>query len=343
MMVTLANHFAGRGITTDLVVASYEGTYCGDVASAVRVVDLETSRTLTSVPHLVRYLLTKRPDALLSTLMYVNVIAACAHFLAQSKARLVFREANIIAASEARRHSIKGRWIQRLAPWAYRYADAVIGVSAGVTDDIVNVLGVRKENVETIYNPVGEDVFQKATEEVRNGLPGPPVVLGVGRLAEQKGFDTLIRAFAQLRKRREASLLILGEGEQREMLEKLARELSVYEDVSMPGFVENPFAYMRAANVFVLSSRWEGCPNVLLEAMASGAPVISTDCPSGPAEILENGEWGRLVGVDRVVELAAAMEESIETSDHPDVESRARTFGVENTADQYLDVLESKD
>ncbi|MCG8345898.1 MAG: glycosyltransferase [Chlorobiales bacterium] len=174
--------------------------------------------------------------------------------------------------------------------------------------------------------------------------PGePPVILGVGRLVQQKDFPLLIRAFSRLRKRREARLMILGEGPLRPELEALVETLDLKKDISLPGFIANPYAYMRCSALFILSSRWEGFGNVLVEAMACGTPVVSTDCPSGPSEILENGKWGRLVPVGDVNAMAFAMESAlIEPSTH-DTAMRAADFSVEQAISSYIQVLLTED
>jgi glycosyltransferase involved in cell wall biosynthesis len=166
----------------------------------------------------------------------------------------------------------------------------------------------------------------------------PPVILGVGRLTVQKDFPTLIRAFARVRQKRNARLLILGEGELRSELNALVAELGLQADVALPGFVENPFVFMRHASLFVLSSAWEGFGNVLVEAMACGMPVVSTDCPSGPAEILQNGKWGRLVPVGDVQALSEALLATLEESTHPDVAARAAECSVDRAVEGYLRV-----
>ena len=188
----------------------------------------------------------------------------------------------------------------------YLHADAIVAVSNGVADDLANVVGLPRECVTTIYNPTVHPqllaLAQARLEHPWFAAGAPPVVLGVGRLGKSKDFPTLIKAFARLRTERPARLLILGGtdkvskwDESRDQLMALAAELGVVDDVSLPGFVANPFAYMTRAAVFVLSSQYEGFPNVLVEALACGCPVVSTDCPSGPSEILDKGKYGRLV------------------------------------------------
>ena len=171
--------------------------------------------------------------------------------------------------------------------------------------------------------------------------PGsPPVVLGIGRLTTQKDFPTLLKAFAQVRAVRKARLMILGEGRDRQALEVLARELGVASDVDLPGFVLNPFPYMVRASLLVLSSAWEGLPGVLIEAMACGCPVVSTDCPSGPSEILDGGAYGPLVPVGDDGALAKAILSVLEMPPDPErLRARAALFSVERATDQYLQVL----
>jgi glycosyltransferase involved in cell wall biosynthesis len=198
-----------------------------------------------------------------------------------------------------------------LEHYFYPWADAIVAVSKGVADDLARVARLPRDRIKVIYNPVvTEALFRKAEEPLEHPwfLSGcPPVILGVGRLTAAKDFPTLIRAFARVRESQLARLLILGEGEKRDSLEKLVRELRLERDVSMPGFMDNPYAYMRKSSIFVLSSCWEGLPNVLIEAMACGCQVISTNCPSGPEEILRGGHYGKLVPVGDAEALAKAI------------------------------------
>jgi len=224
----------------------------------------------------------------------------------------------------------------------YRRPDVIVAVSHGVADSLVKRLGIARENIKVVYNPVvDEGIQEKSTEDVDHSwfLPGaPPVILGVGRLIKQKDFRTLIEAFSLLRKRRQVRLMILGEGGEREALHQLIEQLDLSNDVQMPGFVANPFKYMRRAKMFVLSSVFEGLGNVLIEAMACGTPVISTDCPSGPAEILQGGRWGRLVDVGDVSGMAQAITAVLEQEQCPDVAKRAADFGVKVAFEKYLEL-----
>lgn len=341
MMVQLANGFVERGYFVDLVLAKAEGPYLAEVRPDVQIVDLGCRRVLQSLPGLMRYLRRARPHALLSALNHANVIACLAHRLARVSTRLVISERNTLSVS--RPQNARGRLVPWFMRWTYPWADAVVAVSRGVADDLVRTIGISAERVQVIYNPVvDDDLLAKPKEPLDHPWftdGAPPVVLGVGRITEQKDFQTLIRAFARVRAERPARLLILGEGELRPQLEALVHELGLQDDVALPGFVANPFPYMARAAVFVLSSRWEGLPTVLIEAMACGCPVVSTDCPSGPREILEDGRWGRLVPVGDVETLAEAIAATLDAKNHPDVARRAQDFSVDRAVEGYLRVL----
>jgi glycosyltransferase involved in cell wall biosynthesis len=343
IMVMLTNAFARQGWKVDLVLVEAVGPYLEDVDGSVRLIDLGARRVVTSLPALVRYLRRERPDAMLAALTHTNVVAVAARWLSGVPTRVVVSERNNLSVSRANAEFIRSRAMFPLVCWAYRAADGVTTVSAGVADDLARFTKLPRTKIDVIYNPiVNDELLEKSREQVDHPWfsdNGSPVLLGAGRLVEQKHFSALIHAFARIRKRREARLVILGEGKQRQELEALVRELGVGDDVSLPGFVSNPYAYMRGARVFVLSSAWEGLPGALIQAMACGTPVVSTDCPSGPAEILENGKWGRLVPVGDVEALADAIVATLDDRSSPNVSSRAGAFGVDRAVDEYLRVL----
>ena len=344
VMVNLARGFVERGLQVDLVLARAEGPYLSQVPKEVRVVDLGAQRVLHSLPGLVRYLREERPQAMLSALNHANIVAIWAKLLARVKTRLVVSERTTLSRSTENASSIRVKFIPFLVKAFYPYADVVVAVSRGVAEDLIARIGLTAEKIKVIYNPVvTPELFTKAEEPLDHPWfrPGePPVILGVGRLTKPKDFPTLIRAFALVRKERPARLMILGEGEERPNLEALVRELGLEEDVALPGFVENPYKYMKRAAVFVLSSRWEGLPTVLIEAMALGTPVVATDCPSGPAEILEGGKWGRLVAVGNETSLARAIILALSKPVNAgELRSRAQLFSVDGVVQLYLDLL----
>ena len=343
VMADLANRFVTRGLEVDLVLAEATGPYIAMIAPEVRLVDLGAKRVIASLPALMRYLRKEKPCAMLSAMDHVNVVAILARLLTQVNMRLVVSVRNTISISFSQAASRRVRLLPILMRLFYPLADSLVAISRGVADDLSHTIGLHRERIEVIYNPVDiHNLNEKAEAEINHGLintAGPPFLLGAGRLSPQKDFATLIQAFAVLRRKRPVRLMILGEGDLREELEVLVRKLDIEDAVELPGFVDNPFVYMKHAAVFILSSRWEGFGNVLIEAMACGTPVISADCPSGPAEILENGKWGRLVPVGDVEALARAMELTLDDLNPPDVCMRAHDFKSEKAAGRYLRLL----
>lgn len=343
VMLTLANGMAERGLKVDLVLAKAEGPYLADVAPGVRVVDLGAKRVLASLPALVHYLRTSRPQAMLSALNHANVVAVIARALAFVPTRLVVSEHNNVSLSGYSRRSIFARALLPLMRWTYPRADEVIAVSGGVADDLALSIGLPRESISVVYNPVVTDnLLVQASAPVEHpwfSIDASPVIIGVGRLTAQKDFPTLIRAFAKVRALRPCRLVILGEGELRSELEALVTNLGLSADIALPGFVSNPYAWMHKASLFVLSSAWEGLPTVLIEAMACGTSVVSTDCPSGPTEILEHGKWGSLVAVGDVDGLAKAMNNTLNDERRPEIVSRANDFGITQALLGYLDLL----
>lgn len=345
VMVNLAKGFVEQGLDVDLVLAKAEGPYLSQVPSGIRVVDLQASRVLASLPGLVRYLKRERPAALLSAMDHANIVAIWACKLSRVSCRLVVGVHTTLSRAAGNASTARGRFMPRLVHWFYPWADAVVAVSQGVADDLINITGLPRERVKVIYNPiVTPELLQKAKETIDHpwfGPGQPPVILSVGRLTAAKDFPTLIHAFARVRAERQARLMILGEGEERPKLESLVRELGLEDDVSMPGFVDNPYAYMARAAVFVLSSVWEGFGNVLVEAMAVGTPVVSTDCPSGPAEILEGGKWGKLVSVKDITSLVTAINDILDEDNmnYEIFKIRAMDFTLNKIVEQYLEVL----
>ena len=307
-------------------------------------------RHLLCLPGVAAYLRRERPDALLTATPYLNLLAVWAKRLAGTGTRVLVSERNNV--SHRAEHNPKQRSLPPLLRRTYMMADVIAAVSDAVADDLASSTGLPRAAITTIYNPVVPgDLADRAGGTV--GHPwlapgGPPVVLGIGRLTPTKDFPTLVRAFARVRAAQPARLIILGEGgkdreehaKRGEELMSLAGELGVAKDVSLPGFVVNPFAYMARASVFVLSSVWEGFGNVIVEALACGCPVVSTDCPDGPGEILEHGRYGRLVPVGDDGAMAEAILETLRAPPEPELmRARAALFSVDRAVEKYLGAL----
>ena len=342
VLLNLANGFAATGRPVDLVLAEAKGEFLNRVSPQVRLVDLQSRRgVLRSLPAYRRYLRRERPAVLLTAMDYINVLSVITRAVSSPRTKLFVSCHNSMIAST--RHSPWAR--DRLLPLAmrlaYRHADGVIAVSGGVADTLAKITRLPCERIKVLHNPVVVPGFAEDAAALLDHpwfQPGqPPVVLGVGSLTAQKDFSTLLRAFAFVRAQRPARLVILGEGEDRAALEKLAMELGVKDDMAMPGWVANPYAYMARAGVFVLSSRWEGFGLVLAEALACGTPVVSTDCPSGPGEILENGRHGALVPMQQPAAMAKAILATLSAiPDRSALKPRAYDFSLDKVVDDYL-------
>lgn len=345
VMVTLANAFAVRGYRVDLVLASRQGPYLKEVAPGVQVVDFQAGRVIKALLPLTRYLRYERPDVMLSAMGHANVVAILARILARASTRVVVSERTTINQAHKRARGVMAKLNFALVPLLYPMADGICTVSKAASADLAHFARLPPGRVKTIYNPFDlAEIEQQAAEPPEHPWfnAGERVILAVGRLNEAKDYPLLLRAFSILRQTHAARLLILGEGELYSSLQALVKSLGFSEDdVQMPGFTQNPYAYMARCSLFVLSSRWEGLPGVLIQAMACSAPVVSTDCPSGPNEILEGGKWGRLVPVGEAEALARAMAQVLDTPREqlPDVRQRAQDFEQERAVDAYLSLM----
>lgn len=358
--LTLARAFAERNHRVDLVVASAEGPLLREIPSLVRLVTLDSLglrlldrlkskrrrfQVVAGIVALANYLRMNRPDVLLSAAKHVNLAALWARCIARVSVPLVLRVSNHVSRSAGNTRHKPRLFIWWLIRRLYNWADAIITVSNGIAEDIGVHTSIPRERIVTIYNPVFTPVLREKAEEALEHpwlAPGsPPLVLGVGRLAAQKDFATLVRAFSRVHDQRPARLVILGEGKWRDRIGMLVRDLGVDADVELPGYVDNPLAWMSRASVFVLSSAWEGLPGVLIEALACGCPVVSTDCPSGPAEILDGGAYGQLVPVGNDIVMAEAILSTMDAPpDSERLRDRAAEFSVDHAVDRYLEVLQ---
>ena len=315
----LLNFFRGLldlGHRVDFVVGKVEGRYLSLLPFQGRTVDLGTSHSLKILSPLTRYLRRERPAIMLSSKEPCSRAALRGRRLAGVSTRLFFRIATTPSERDRQRNVLR-RWRSlRAMRTLYPQADGLIAVSRGVAADVSMIAGIPGERIHVIPNPVVvPELPTLAASPVDHPwfvTPGPPIILAVGAFRRSKDFPTLIRAFARVRAQRDLRLLILGRGRQRNKVEKLAEALGVRGELSLPGFTVNPYAYMAKASLLVLSSAWEGSPNVLVEALAVGTPVVATDCRSGPREILQDGRYGPLVPVGDAEALAAAMAATID-------------------------------
>jgi glycosyltransferase involved in cell wall biosynthesis len=344
VMLNLAAGFAERGFATDLILASAEGPYLSLVSPGVRVIDMKGPGVLRVLRPLRNYLRRERPLALLAALNHANLVAMAAAHMPAPRPRTVISIHNNIGKEMEARRGPKERVIRWLLGRLHQWADGIVAVSEGVADDAARRTGIPRDRVDVIYNPV---ITPALKEAALAPAPHPwfedvtcPIVLGVGRLAVQKDFPALVEAFAIVRRDHRARLVILGEGPERSTIEAHIRRHHLEDSVALPGFIDNPYACMARAAVLALSSRWEGLPTVLIESLAVGTPVVSTDCPSGPREILRNGVLGRLVPPGDVPALAGAIACAL-TSGRPPIPSDALLrFMPDVVLDQYQAVFE---
>jgi glycosyltransferase involved in cell wall biosynthesis len=372
-MLKLAAGLRDLGVGVHLVMARRKGHFLDRIPDGVELVDLraplaitgwswlamrspaqagrllpalcsgDVPRVLGAIPPLVRYLDDRRPDAIISALNYTNICSLIASELSRHQPTRVVTLHNNLSAllspEGRRRNRLLGPLIRHYLP----RADHRVAVSRGVADGARSLLGAS--SIQTIHNPIVEPALARAAAEPPEHpwlrRKTTPVVLAIGKLKPQKDFPTLLRAFAALRRRREARLVILGEGPDRASLWSLAGELGIAGDLDLPGFIANPMALLSNADVFALSSRYEGFGNVVAEALACGCPVVSTDCPWGPSEILENGRYGRLVPPEDPQALAEGLEATLDESPDPAaLRDRAQAFSVADAARSYLALLQ---
>ena len=343
VILGLASALAERGMCVDLVVNRAEGELMGLVPKSVRLIDLNSQRTFASFLNFGRYIRRERPNVVMSTPLRPNVVALVAKLLLQRDLTVLVRQDNTLSHQFAA-SSFRNRLMWQLFKYLLPAADGIVSVSRGVTDDLCDLVPASSHKIMTMYNPVvWPDHADRAAASVDHAWLNDtdvPVILSAGRLAPVKDHASLLRAFAMVVNSRPSRLVILGEGPERRKLTELAERLGISQHVDMPGFRHNPFAHMSRASVFVLSSSYEGLPTVLIEAMACGTSIVSTDCPSGPSEILEGGKWGRLVPVGDWRAMAEAMIDTLENPTPPDrLISRASEFSADASVDRYLELL----
>lgn len=340
--VYLANDWVERGYLVQFVLMRGHGELLPLLSPKVTIVELGADRIRQVIRPLRHYLKQSRPDIVLSAMWPLTSASVVAWMLSGRHGRLFLSDHNQLSVSCVRELKVAPVFLKTLIRSTYPFASGIIGVSQGVKDDLCRLGGFDEARVKVIYNPTATGISpHRESREVREQLWGAGFdhhILSVGTLKEQKDHRTLIRAFARLSRDFNAKLTILGEGQLRAGLESLIAELGLQSRVSMPGFITDPYPWFRSADLFVLSSQWEGFGNVIVEALECGVPVVSTDCPSGPAEILENGRYGKLVPINDPAALSDAMGASLtQAQDREALMNRAKVFSVSNISDQYLE------
>lgn len=336
----LAKFWIHCGFEVEFVVLQRQGELLARIPGSTTIVDLTAKRVRHAFFPLARYLRDKKPDAVLAVMWPLTVIAPAAAMLARFRGRVVVSEHAPQSLSYAKRGKMHGLLMQLSMRAAYPVTDARIGVSSGVANDMAALSGMSRESFTVVHNPAASSDL--ATDHRRPSLlegHGGPVVLSVGTLKVVKRHDLLIQAFAKAAIPG-ALLCILGEGPERQRLERLVERHGLQGRVLLPGHIASTAPWYAHSNLFVLSSDHEGFGNVIVEALQQGTPVVSTDCPSGPREILADGKYGTLVPVGEADALARAMGDALSRRhDHETLKRRAQDFGVDKAADAYLDLL----
>jgi glycosyltransferase involved in cell wall biosynthesis len=326
------------------VLLREESRHLRDLPDSVNVIRLGVRHSALSIPAITKYLKANRPDSLLAAKDRAGRAALLARWLSGVPVRVVIRLGTTLSEA-VKAAGVLRRWLRYLPiRLLYQFADGIVAVSDGVAADMAAISRVPRERIHVIRNPVvTPDLLRQAKEPIDHpwlANPDVPVVIGMGRLTRQKDFPTLIRAVARIREQRPVRLIILGDGRDRAELLRCAEDAGIARDVDFPGFQANPYAWLARARVFALSSAWEGSPNALTEAMALGVPVVSTDCRSGPREVLEEGRFGPLVPVGDDKGLAAAIARVLDQPQHAsELQSAVADYTVEVSARHYLAVL----
>lgn len=344
MVSNLIHEFIRLGHPVDLLLIKARGEHLKRLPKEVNIIKLGSDHSAMTLLPMIRHLRKQQPECVLVAKHRAIVIAVIARMLAGVNTRIIGRlGTNLSQALEGKSALRKWFWHAPMRK-IYPMIDMIIPVSKGVLDDIVSITGLDSNKLQVIRNPViTPEMHQLAQQSIDHpwfSEGEPPVILGAGRFTHQKDFITLIKAFAKVRQQRTCHLVLLGHGALQSEYKALATELGVEKDLSMPGFANNPYPYMKKASLFVLSSAWEGSPNVLSEALAQGTPVVATDCPSGPREVLQGGKIAPLVAVGDAQGMADAM---IATLDNPpsaeSLRESVREYTAETSAQYYLEAL----
>ena len=340
VMLNLAPAFMAVGYDVTFLLPRFKGSNMKLIPAGAKAVSLRSRSTIGCLFPLIRYLRRQRPAVLLSNLGHNNIVAIWAVKLSRVRTRVIVTQHNTLSQECRFRKSWRYKILPLLSYLFLPMADAIIAVSQGAAADLAAVCGIAREYVSVIPNPVVTGNFESRMKETVSHpwLDGKiPVILGIGRLAAQKDFKTLLSAFAIASRQRELRLVILGEGPQRAALLKQAAAEGIAEKIDLPGFQPNPLPFIRQAKLLVTSSLYEGFGNVIAEALACGTNVVSTDCPHGPAEILENGAYGRLVPVGDAEAMAEAMCDALEhPMDAEKLRKRGNGYSAMRAAGSYL-------
>lgn len=353
-LLNILNHMNREEFTPILVTLNFNGNYETYLRSDIKFIKLNTKRLRSAILPLAKLIRQERPDILFSTIPVYNTVAILAELLSFTKTKLIVREAALLGGSRRENAFL------RLFGCLYRFASKVIALSEGVKKNLVQRYRVKEKKIQVIYNPIDINNIQQLAEQ-EGDMPkehqaiftkGSKIIVTAGRLVEEKDHETLIKAFAKVQKRLDCELIILGEGECEHDLQDVAKKLAIHQKVHFLGFQQNPYVYFKHADLFVLSSLREGFGHVLVESLAVGTPVVTTNCKPGAKEVLQDGKFGRISPVGNPDELAEQIYASLQLSEldkkaviQKGIE-RAKDFAAPTIVRQYEamfhDVIEQK-
>ncbi|NYB74508.1 glycosyltransferase [Sedimentibacter hydroxybenzoicus DSM 7310] len=334
-----------KGYQVDLLVVRNEGVYREQLDKRTNIIYLNNKKISHSIIKISNYLKENRPDAFISAKDYINIIVILANVLSGTKTKTIIStrtQVSIELNTQKRFNRIINKLLMKIT---YPFATHLVAVSKGVANDLASIIGVDSNTINVIYNPIVDEEIKKRKKlhvDIENKNDNEAMLVCAGRLTTQKDYPTLLNAMEIVKIYKNVKLIILGEGDQRKKIEDMIHKLNLEDFVYLKGNVTNPYPYMRAADLFVLSSKWEGFGNVIVESLAVGTPIVSTDCPSGPNEILNNGEYGILVPVGNAKLLAKGIIEALDkTWDKEALINRANEFSVERATNSYITLIES--
>jgi glycosyltransferase involved in cell wall biosynthesis len=345
--VNLGNYWASRGHDVEIVLMHPSGVFLNAVSPGVKVIDLKAERIRRAPGALQRYLLSRQPDITLAHMWPLTSAAWLAWVLARKPGKLFLCEHIGLSDHIRRDLDVKPALARAIVSLTHSRASGVIAVSLGAAADLAAFGRMPNHRVSTIHNPVADprQAIRARESTPSDGFGGTGQrfrtrIVSVGTLKPQKNHSLLLKAFSLIAEELDASLVILGEGSERAPLEQQVEDLGLQDRVELPGFHQDPVPWLESADLFVLSSDYEGFANVIVEALACGTPVVSTDCSYGPAEILSKGKYGVLVPVGDAHHLADGMRQALLRRWNPqELKHRALDFAIPKQGDEYLKVF----
>lgn len=341
--VNLANNFAERGYEIDMVLLNARGEFLAELNPLVNIFNLDAPRLRNALYPLIKYLKMRTPHSCLASMWPLTTIAILANLLSLTKTKVIVSEHTVWSKSNLFKNTLTRIAIKLSTRLTFPLASGIVCVSEGAANDLSDISGVERKKIKVIYNPIIK------TNLTKNTLARSPLewwngthkkVLAVSALIPEKDYKTLLDAFRITISSTYAKLLILGDGECREEIENTISDYKLKEHVFLGGFVTDPHPYYKRADLFVLSSQVEGFGNVLVEALHAGTPIVSTDCPHGPREILCDGKFGALVPVANPTQLAKAISSALSNKhEASSLVRRSLDFSIAKISTQYLKIL----